>query len=63
MKKRLVISDELTLAYVEYGAGKPVHFHTGLDLHHESLREKTCRSSPSVTGSWPMTPAVTVNQV
>ena len=40
MKKRLVISDELTLAYVDYGAGKPVIFHTGLDLHHESLREK-----------------------
>ena len=29
MKKRLVISDELTLAYVEHGAGKPVIFIPG----------------------------------
>ena len=29
MKKRLVISAELTLAYVDYGAGKPVIFIPG----------------------------------
>ena len=29
MKKRLVISDELTLAYLDYGAGKPVIFIPG----------------------------------